>query len=77
MPNAIITRSSTRPFHPIQAAGSASVPRRTRALLLLANFGPFAAIIVTALIAYGMAQRGVAPDVVGKVPQVRLVFSFF
>lgn len=45
--------------------------RRTRVLLLLANFGPFVAIIVTAFLAYAMEQWGVGPDVIGKVPQVR------
>lgn len=43
--------------------------RAKRALLLLANFGPFSAIVLTAFIAYGMTQRGVGPDVIGKVPQ--------
>lgn len=54
-----------------QADGPGSVTRRTRVLLLLANFGPFVAIIVTAFLAYAMEQWGVGPDVIGKVPQVR------
>jgi hypothetical protein len=47
------------------------VTRTKRALLLAANFGPFVAMIFSALLAYGMEQRGVGPAVIGKVPQVR------
>lgn len=53
-----------------QREGAASVSRTKRTLLLLANFGPFIAIVCTAFIAYGMEKRGVGPDVIGKVPQV-------
>ncbi len=53
------------------------VPRLTRHLLLLANFGPFAAIVSTGFIAWGMDAQGVAPEVVGTVPHGLHVFPAF
>lgn len=42
--------------------------KTTKNMLLLANFGPFLAIILTGFIAYAMSLRGVAPAHIGKVP---------
>lgn len=42
--------------------------KTTKNMLLLANFGPFLAIVLTGFIAYAMSKRGVAPAIIGKVP---------
>jgi len=42
--------------------------KTTKNMLLLANFGPFLAIVLTGFIAYAMSLRGVAPAHIGKVP---------
>lgn len=50
-------------------------PRR-RALRVLANFGPFVVIVVTALFAWAMDRKwGSKTDVIGKVPQGFQIFQ--
>lgn len=62
------TTSATAAAMPTAAVEARTFTRRTKILLLLANFAPCAAIVITGFVAYGMARQGVAPPVIGKVP---------
>lgn len=62
------TTSATAAAMPTAAVETRTFTRRTKILLLLANFAPCAAIVITAFVAYGMSRQGVAPPVIGKVP---------
>ena len=62
------------PF-PNQQKLKGDVSKTLKTVVLLCNFGPFCAIIITSFIAYGMDQRGVGPQVVGKVPQGMHMFQ--